>query len=318
MSEDLLFPISEAVLSNLERLSREESIIGEQRLLELYDVALPAVRASIELLDEGLESYEMLSVISEGLSFGDYYLSVDTTPEYRARIAKCLDTLSRTDKSLFTELYAEGLASLGRPITERDLLPSFSGAETFTYVRNSFSDEAYDVFSQDFDDPKVRYSQNFKESAQAVTNGNVTYCLLPLEEKGGTRLPTVSEIIFRNDFKINSVIPVFGPDSNADMKYALVSKSFTVPERMKDDDLYLEIRIGATGDTTLAEVFGAVDYFGMSVYRVNTVTFDTEGEEETYFSVVIKDLGNSFASLLIYFTLFVRDFTPVGIYKNLE
>ena len=87
---------------------------------------------------------------------------------------------------------------------------------------------------------------------------------------------------------------------------------------MKDDDLYLEIRIGATGGSTLAEVFGAVDYFGMSVYRVNTVTFDTEGEEETYFSVVIKDLGNSFASLLIYFTLFIRDFVPVGIYKNLE
>ena len=318
MSDDLLFPVSEAVLSNLERLSREESIIGEQRLLELYDVALPAVRASIELLDEGLESYEMLSVVSEGIVFGDYPISDDTSPEYRARITKSLDTLSRTDKALFTELYVEGLAALGRPITERDLLTSFPGAETFTYVRNSFSDEAYDVFSQDFEDPKVRYSKSFKDSAQAVSTGEVTYCLLPLEEKGGARLPTVSEIIFRNDFKINSVIPVFGPDGNADMKYALVSKSFTVPARMKDDDLYLEIRIGATGDTTLAEVFGAVDYFGMSVYRVNTVTFDTEGEEETYFSVVIKDLGNSFASLLIYFTLFVRDFTPVGIYKNLE
>ena len=66
MSEDMIFPVSEAVLSNLERLSREESIIGEQRMLELYDIALPAVKASAQLLDDGLESYEMLSVISEG------------------------------------------------------------------------------------------------------------------------------------------------------------------------------------------------------------------------------------------------------------
>ena len=318
MSEDLLFPVNEAVLSNLERLSREESVIGEQRILELYDVALPMVRASIELLDEGLESYEMLSVLSEGISFGDYSLSDDTTPEYRKMITKSLDALSRTDKAVFTELYAEGLADSGRSITEGDLLPSSSGAETFTYVRNSFSDEAYDVFSQDFDDPKVRYSHSFKESAQAVSTGDVTYCLLPLEEKGGARLPTVSEIIFRNDFKINSVIPVFGPDGNADMKYALVSRSFTIPKRMKDDDLYLEIRIGATGDSTLAEVFSAVDYFGMSIYRINTVTFDTEGESETFFSVVIKSSQSDFTPILTYLTLFIRDFVPVGIYKNLE
>ena len=318
MSEDMIFPVSKTVLSNLERLSLEESVISEMRLLELYDIALPMVRASAELLDDGLESYEMLSVLSEGLTFGDYSVSDDTTPEHRAKVSKSLGALSRTDKAIFTELYIEGLADAGRRLTERDFLPSLSGAETFTYVRNSFSDEAYDVFSQDFLDPKVRYSASFRDSAQAVSSGEVTYCLLPLEEKGGARLPTVSEIIFRNDFKINSVIPVFGPDGNADMKYALVSRGFTVPERRKDDDLYLEIRIGAGGDTTLAEIFGAVEHFGMSVYRVNTVTFETEGEEETYFSVVVKDCGVSFAPLLTYFALFLRDFVPVGIYKNLE
>ena len=102
------------------------------------------------------------------------------------------------------------------------------------------------------------------------------------------------------------------------MKYALVSRGFTVPKRHKDDDGYLEIRLGADSDFALAEVLDAARYFGMSVYRVNTVTFDTEGESETYFSVVIRDSGNSFAGLLTYLTLFIRDFVPVGIYKNLE
>ncbi len=185
-------------------------------------------------------------------------------------------------------------------------------------MRNALSDEAYDVFSQDFTDPKVRYCASFRECVASVTSEEVGYCLLPLEERGGTRLPTVSEIIFRNDFKINAVIPVFGPDGNADMKYALVSRNFTVPKRGREDDLYLEVRIGADSDFSLSEVLGAVEYFGMSIYRVNTVTFDTEGESETYFSLVVKDMGNSFAGLLTYFTLFIRDFVPVGIYKNLE
>ena len=318
MSEDMTFSVRDAVLSNLERLSREQSIISEQRMLELYDIALPMVDRSIVLLNDGLESYEMLSVLSDEIASLEYPLSDETTPELRGLVEKNLSYLVYSDREMLTEIYLKILAERGYSITECDFLPSADSEETFTYVRNGFSDEAYDVFSQDFDDPKVKYSSTFKECSQAVSSGDVTYCLLPLEERGGARLPTVSEIIFRNDFKINSVIPVFGPDGNADLKYALVSKSFTVPGRLKDDDLYLEIRIGVTEDSPLTEVFGAVKHFGMSVYRVNTVIFDTEGDEETYFSIVIKDLGNSFAPLLSYLTLFLRDFVPVGIYKNLE
>jgi hypothetical protein len=122
-------------------------------------------------------------------------------------------------------------------------------------------------------------------------------------------------------FIVSGMLPlkaVFGPDGNADVKYALVSKSFTVPERKADDDLYLELRIGAGGSTALTELLSAADYFDMSIYRVNTLTFETEGESETYFSVVIKGTEGDFTPILAYMTLFLRDFVPVGIYKNLE
>ena len=318
MAEDMIFSTDEAVLSNLDRLSREHSVVSEQRLLELYGIALPMAKATLELFESGLGAYEALSMLSEMLTLGDYSLSAYNTDAHRHFISRSITTLKNTDRAYLVELYLKALHDVGRGLTERDFLPASGMPETFTYVRNSLSDEAYDVFSQDFTDPKVKYSASFKDAASAVTREEVTYCLLPLEEKGGARLPTVSEIIFRNDFKINAVIPVFGPDGNADMKYALVSRDFTVPKRGREDDLYLEIRIGAGSDFSLSEVLGAVEYFGMSVYRVNTVTFDTEGESETYFSLVIKDMGNSFSGLLTYLTLFIRDFVPVGIYKNLE
>lgn len=318
MAEDMIFSTDEAVLSNLDRLSREHSAVSEQRLLELYGIATPMAKATLELFETGLGIYESLSTLAETLDLGEYSLSEYNTDLHRHFIAKSISNLKNTDKAYLVELYLASLKEKGRALNERDFLPTDSMPETFTYVRNSFSDEAYDVFSQDFTDPKVRYSASFKDLAASVSKGEVTYGLFPLEEKGGARLPTVSEIIFRNDFKINSVIPVFGPDGNADMKYALVSRSFTVPKRGKDDDGYLEIRIGADSDFSLSEVLCAVEYFGMSVYRVNTVTFATEEDSETYFSLVIKDMGNSFSGLLTYLTLFIRDFVPVGIYKNLE
>lgn len=318
MSDELIFSPNEAILSNLSRLSKEHSIISEQRMYELHDIAVSMADASVSLMSDGLDIYEVLSVISEGLSLGDYSLSDENAQECEKILGSTLNALCRTDRYLITRLYLSALAERGVSLKESDFLPGELGDETFTYVRNSLSDEAYDVFSQDFSDPKVRYSLTFKDCARAVSSGEVTYCLFPLEERGGTRLPTISEIIYRNDFRINSVIPVFGPDGNADMKYALLSKSFTVPQRGRDDDLYLEIRLGSDDNSALTDVLCAVDYLGMSVYRVNTVTFDTEGESETYFSLVIKDKDVGFTSLLTYFALFVRDFVPVGIYKNLE
>lgn len=318
MFEDVNFSVRDEVISNLNGLSRDYSIISEQRLLELYDIAIPMANASIALMKDGLEGYELISVLSDELRFGDYVLSDRSTKELSPILIKSLTSLARTDRAFLTEIYLCELKKAGYLIDESDFLPAASLPETFTYVRNSFSDEAYDVFSQDFSDPRVVYSKTFKDCARALTSGEVTYCLLPLEEKGGARLHTVSDIIFRNDFKINSVIPVFGPDGNADIKYALVSRSFTVPRKNEDDDLYLEIRLGSDRDGILAEILGVVDYFGMSVYRINTVTFDTEGDPETYVSLVIRDKDTGFAPILTYLTLFVRDFVPVGIYKNLE
>ena len=316
--EDFGFVTNPALLSNLDSLAREHSVISEQRLLELSDIALDAAKASMELFDEGLFPYEALSVLSASVDFGDYRLSELNSDENSRILGASLKTLSMIDKAVFTELYISHINEQGKRIAERDFFNIADRPETFTYVRNPFSDEAYDVFTQDLLDPRLKYSASFKDCVAAVENGEVSYCLLPFEEKGGVRIPTVSELIYRNDLKINSVTPVFGPDGAADMKYALVSKHFTVPTRRKGDDRYLELRLGASSPHSLQELLLALGYFSMSVYRINTISFDSEGVNDTYYSLVIRDDRDGFVRLLAYLTLFCEDFVPVGIYKNLE
>ena len=315
---DFMFHADEALQSNLQRLSSEQSIISEQRILELYDIVALLTDATLPLLREGMEIHEILAMFADSISFGEYKCSAIASQENSEYVSNALKELQRSDRIAFASLFADELKKRDVEIKESDFLNEIKSDETFTYVKNAFSDEAYDVFSQDFEDPRLRYSASFKECADMVSDGEVAYCLLPLEERGGVRLPTVSEIIFRRDFKINSVTPVFGPDGNTDMKYALVSKSFTVPKRKVGDDRYLEIRLGVADGASLCEILSAVDYFSMSVYRVNTVVFDTEGEQEVYYSLVVRDDGQDFARFLTYMVLFGGDFVPVGIYKNLE
>ncbi len=318
MSDELVYLNDDTLTENLEALTREESLINAQRDLELYDIAASMARFTAELLDTGLSCTDILAVISDALNTGSYsgdpHIPAFLLSDSRSR----LSILKTVDMASLSLQYIAVLKEMGINIAEGDFLDARELPETFTYVRNSLSDEAYDVFSEDFRDPRVFYSSTFKECAAALSDGRVSYCLLPLEERGGVRLPSVFEMIFRNDFKINSVTPVFGPTASADMKYALVSKSFIIHKRETDDDRYLEIRIYKQDGNELAGLLSAVSYLGMSIFRIDTFTASVEGEESTFFSVVIKDRGVDFSALFVYLALTSADFTPVGMYKNLE
>ncbi len=316
MPEDFVFFTDEQTVKNLDTLASEQGIVEEQRILELADIADAALDASLELARSGFGAYEILSAVADGLDFGSMRVSDDALNDIVGSLGSYMASLGDLDRAVFCDLYARGAYERGLPLSERELLHTSDGEATFIYSRNAYADEAYDVFSQDFDDPRVRYGKSFADCVSAVTDGEVRFCLLPLEEKGGVRLPTVSELIYRSDLKINSVTPVFGFDGNADLKYALLSLDFTLPEANDDDDRYLEIRVGT--HTAISTLFSALGFFGTSVYRINTLTFDTEGVETSYFSVVVRDGGRGFAALLIYLALFISDYTPVGIYKNLE
>lgn len=311
------FGTHENTVKNLSRIAKEQAVLTERRILELYDVTASALATSAAYASDGLTAYEILSAIDTDTPLSDYCEGDGTPDEVSEPLARTLSALPAIDRIVFSDLYSVGAEKEGIPVTESDLLPTADGDETFIYLRNSLADEAYDVFSQDFRDARVKYATTLAECARAVENGESRFCLLPFEERGGSRLPTVSEIIYRHDLKVNAVTPVFGFDGTADLKYALLSQDFIIPECTEDDDRYLEVRLPALAPI-MSELFLAVSYFGHTLYRTDTVCFNTEGEASRFFSLVIRDGGCGFGGLLVYLSLFAEDFTPVGIYKNLE
>ena len=102
------------------------------------------------------------------------------------------------------------------------------------------------------------------------------------------------------------------------MKYALLSSGYSVPELSSDDDGYLEVRIGADESTSLSELIAVASYYGISVYRINTQNFDTDGYYENYHDLVFRSSGIDFTPLLVYLTIFSSAYVPIGMYKNLE
>ena len=305
-------------LSNLRELSKRQSTLEEQRICEIYELSRFAAEIFSQMAGDGYGTYEILSYISEGLpreysSFHSGVLSENTE-----RLLRYAASLERSDRVIFCQLLIDKIREKGFSLTESAFLNSDHKNQKIAYVKNSFSDEAYDVFSQDLSAPRLTYVKTFKDAVKMVNRGECEYCLLPLEEKGGARVSTVVEMIFKDDLKINALTPVFGLDGVADIKYALLSKSCTIPKIYEDDDRYLEILLPVCEGISPTELLTASASYGASIYRVSSTRFDEDGEPREYYSVVFRDEGADFAPLLTYLTLYFGSFIPVGIYKNLE
>ncbi len=314
MFDDGTFLPDGVTLENLAALSRDGARVAERRVCELSELADAAARFALELSLTGMRAGEILSLLADSFS----ELSADEVDSGLALHGAYSLLVCASDRAELSRLLVERLRGAGIPVTESELLAEERGGEVIAYVKNALADEAYDVFVQEMHSPRVTYSKSFREAADAVLGGDADYCLLPLEERGGARIAPTAELIYRRDLRINAVTPVFGFEGSANMKYALLSSHFYVPELEPDDEGYLELRLSADGGEGLSELLSVAELYGIRIYSIATERYDTEGETETLYSLVFKETGGGFAELLVYLMLFLPEFVAVGMYKNLE
>ena len=307
----------EKVLKNLTVLSDKASILDERRICELHELAAVAADYTVELFDGGLGFFDALAILSEEIVFDETEPHSGALIESIHWLTSAARDMSVLDRSVFCSMLVDRLRERECNIREADFLEGGYTDACFTYVKNRYADEAFDVFSQDFKSPTVKYCQSFKAGLDMLESGEADFCLLPLEERGA-RLPSIESLIYRKDFKIGSITPVFGYDGTADLKYALVRRGFSVPEVHSEDDRYMEIRIPKEPRDRMRELLSVSEYFGIDIYKINTVYIDTDEETEVQYSLIMKTEGRDFVTMLTYLTLFTDEYVPMGIYKNIE
>ncbi len=300
---------------NLDALSLNISLLSQRRIVELSLLARQAAEAFSSLYNEGLNVYEIREALFETEDKKIY--PGEEGDSFSKKAVSYIKASEALDKAVFVQALVAELSSNGLSLCEADYLDEGAGEETFVYVKNRLADEAFDVFSENFKDPRVFYAPDFRSAARAVLADKCEYCLLPLEERGGVRISSVGALLYSLDLKINSVSSVFGPDGTQDMRYALISKHFSIPPAGPDDDRYLEVRLSGISSELLSCIFLVAQHFGLSVYRINTNEGSGEDAEGSV-TVVFSVLGGTFVELLTYLSIFCPSHTVVGIYANLE
>lgn len=318
MSEEI-FSRGERIWQNFNGIIEKQYRLTELRICELAGLARSMLEFASRMQQNELLLYEILPLISEELNASAYTHNQPSMnlPENTARLEYAARVTENLDRAVLAQLFCERADTLGVQVSEADILSSEPIPPTFVYVKNAYSDEAYDVLTEDMKDARVKYVNSFKEAAMAISDGVASYCILPLEEHS-VRIASVSELIAAYDLKINSITSVLGFDGTADMKYAMLSHSYSVPSRDEGDDRYLEIRHFADSEYELSDIIFAASSYGHRIYRLNTCRVIEDGEPKMYYSLVLRDDDGDFSAMLVYLSLFSPESVVVGMYKNLE
>ena len=316
--ENGLFGVSAVTFENLRSITSSCTNEFEERVCELAMLADAVASGVSALSSEGMSLYDAMTALTEEL---DLFADSEKTESYALTDRYCKafrGSIRDLDKLVFSELLCEKLKDRGYSVTERNFLVSEDCESLIAYVRSTLTDEAYDVFSQELDDPRILYVGNTREALRSVADGECGYCIVPFEEKGGARVLGVFSAIASFDLKIVGVTPVFGPEGTADVKYALVSRGFRELSRTEDDDFYLELLISSDSRMSLGGLLSTAESFGYSAYNIGSVEYELDGERISAVSVALRDGGRDFSAFLMLLTAFADDYTAIGFYKNIE
>ncbi|MBQ4324932.1 MAG: hypothetical protein IJC29_03970 [Clostridia bacterium] len=209
-------------LDNLQMQEMELSSTLEARLSHLSDMALTAVLSlppDTPVLDALLAARKTLS-----LPTGKYRLHREVLDANRALLESITGHLALSDEALFTKQLCRHLAARDRMPTLSDFFPAETGGGRIAYVGSSFTNDAYNLFSEKLESPRVVYCKDFEEACGAVTEGEAEYCILPFRDAAGRRIRTAAQLLEVYHLTVCDAVAIYDGEDEG-REYALCGKT---------------------------------------------------------------------------------------------
>lgn len=209
-----------------------------------------------------------LSVLSEALSelFGKEPPGSPTATGLRAEMAL---SFCRSVLSLRPEY--------GTPA---ETLPPFSGRPArILSFKNSFSSRAHLRFQPLFSAAKSVYVSSFSAAIEELSGGEGDFALLPVYDSAQGRLSGLCEQIERAGLHVSHTVNVPYPNDAKHMRYALVSRDFTPPGKIRGQEVFA---LSFTAAGIPADLFAAAMAAGLSLFYLDTLPAPDRAERLSF------------------------------------
>ena len=283
------------------------SLEYEKRFSNIRELALYIVNSADKKEKPFSKIKELLSQDVEEFEFHKELL-----PENKHLILRGISYLHNFDKVLLCEnLIREWERSHNEPLLAEVLLDCAQFDSGYiSYVKNKYSDHAFDELSPCIDEPRIVYAKNFVGVCEDVSHGFATYGILPIATPDGD-IEAVKRLLSAYELKICAVTDIRAEDG-ALTKYALISDRLRFV--FDAESRYFAFSLASGGADSAEKMLEAFSIFGLNVCSVNLNSAYTGGYN-SYFC--IKENNENLSKLLLYLSLFYPDFVVNGFYSEI-
>lgn len=182
-----------------------------------------------------------------------------------------------------------------------------------SYQRNSYTDEAFQCFSDVLGGGRVLYVSDFQAVCENVYNGVSEYGILPIESSDDGRLSNFVRLISRFDLKISATCDV-RLDKNRITRFALLSKSLRALPAPSPLSRFYECSCEGTEYPEAEDILEAARICGLTAERADLKK--SEDGRGTLLHVTFLTDGGDLPAFLLYLAMEMPAFCSIGYYSN--
>ncbi|MBE6565318.1 MAG: hypothetical protein E7655_08610 [Ruminococcaceae bacterium] len=181
------------------------------------------------------------------------------------------------------------------------------------YVRNSYSDAAYNAFAACFEQPSVSYSTAFPGVCEDVYHSRADYCILPVESGRDGILQSFRSMIAKYELKYILTTRVAVDDGYT--LFALLGKN---NETVKaEGEQFMEINVVVSDNRTIGRCLAMIEENGFHIVRIHSLALSHDDGHYTY-DILLQKQSGDIRSLLDYLSVFYPGCQLNGLYTRIE
>jgi prephenate dehydratase len=308
------YSAEEVINYNLQEISRRYTLLGEQELAHLQELAC-------EMLSGVQEDMVYSELLSERKAPAPALENV--LPIHRESIKEMMRTHDVCQnvflcRALYQQLLSIPKEKAPRPDflfhdSEEEIL-SENAKNRVIYQKSSYTDSAYLRFASLLKSCRAAYAQNVTSVCHDVYNGVSEYCILPIENSTEGLLNSFAALIVRYELKIIAVCDISSTDGSKTTRFALLRKQLSPLLIDQEKPHFLEFSVALQESPSVSDLLSAAQLCGLKVNRIHTTTSQ---EQDTALSLhaVFTATQEQTAIYMLYLSMEAPQFVPIGFYQ---
>ncbi len=303
------------ILKDLDAIDQSESRLQELRIAKIREIVRTILSNPLEckcILDffkQFRPVFDLSSVDACHLNFNELNMFFRRLSAME-RITACREIFK--------------IASRRRKVSVYDFLdkadPVYDESQgKVSYFKNSYADEAFIVFNENFNGLRFLYAESFAQACENVYDGTCEYCILPIESTKDGKLSSFYSLIDKYELKIAAVCDIDFNDTDHSTSFALMTKSIRNIWSDSMSNMFFEIRftVDQQSKISLADILTAAEYCSMRVVKIDSVPLPYSDKDFSHYIVFGIDSAE-LVPFLLYLLLDAPYYIPIGIYKRIR